>query len=87
MKLIARNSKALNFGFEKTKINQYPPLSGSYKSEPEESSPYLWIIKPSDCNRGIGIKIFSSLDQLVKIIKKWEETKLFRNEFIIQKYI
>ena len=49
----------------------------------EECSQYLWIIKPSEFNRGRGIKIFSTLEELREIIKDSMPT----DSFVVQKYI
>ncbi|EGR31453.1 tubulin-tyrosine ligase family protein, putative [Ichthyophthirius multifiliis] len=46
----------------------------------------VWIIKPADFNRGCGIKLFSSLKQLINILLA-DNKKYLERQFIIQKYI
>ena len=60
----------------------------------------LWLIKPSDCNRGTGVKIISSLEQLKPFIKDefWvdkdqkkrpnqSEDLVNSDSWVIQKYL
>ena len=34
----------------------------------ESSNSYMWLLKPTALNRGRGIHLFSSLDQLIEIL-------------------
>ena len=34
---------------------------------------YLWILKPTQLNRGRGIHMFNSLDKLLRILKEYEQ--------------
>lgn len=50
-----------NMSFDKNSLKKMnlPIFSSIFK---EVDSKYLWILKPSDYNRGRGIKIFSTLE-------------------------
>jgi hypothetical protein len=51
---------------------------------------YIWILKPTFLNRGRGIYLFSSLDELRGILFGSDEsnpTQLIYTQFVIQKYI
>lgn len=44
-------------------------MKESYISPGE--SPYVWLLKPVNLNRGRGIEVFSSLEQLEKLINEY----------------
>lgn len=45
-----------------------PPKSHNMRPGYLEQSKNMWIIKPSECDRGKGVEIFSSLEQLAQIL-------------------
>jgi tubulin monoglycylase TTLL3/8 len=46
----------------------------------------LWLLKPSDLNRGRGIKLFRTIDELGEMLRA-ELQKHEEGSFIVQKYI
>ncbi len=55
----------------------------------------LWLVKPSDCNRGRGVQVFNNLEEIRKVLNDYAEVafspepldKIKSDSFIIQKYI
>lgn len=39
----------------------------------EKNSSYLWFLKPTGLNRGRGIRIFSTLEQLENLLNEYYE--------------
>lgn len=39
----------------------------------EEGDYYLWLLKPSDSNRGRGIQLFDTLETLEKLLRELKE--------------
>jgi hypothetical protein len=82
----SQSFKFKTFQFEKKLVKYTMPLChfDSYN---------LWILKPTNLNRGRGIHVFRDLETLRKLIKQYcvgldtEKRKLKFNTFIIQKYI
>jgi hypothetical protein len=33
----------------------------------------MWVLKPNDCNRGRGVNLFSTLDQLKKLLFEYTQ--------------
>ncbi|CAD8060286.1 unnamed protein product [Paramecium sonneborni] len=50
---------------------------------------YLWLLKPSDWNRGEGVHVFNTLEEVEGLIKSYYNGKgnYECKEFVIQKYI
>ena len=50
---------------------------------------YLWLLKPADWNRGEGVHVFGTLEELEALIKQYYHGKgsYECKEFVIQKYI
>jgi len=46
----------------------------------------MWLLKPSDLNRGRGIRLFHTVDELADQLKH-ELLKNEKGSFIIQKYL
>ena len=46
----------------------------------------LWLLKPSDLNRGRGIKLFRTVEELAEMLKD-ELKRHEQGSFIVQKYI
>jgi hypothetical protein len=69
IKTLFQDSKRLpSLSFNKNifkKLN-LPEPNESLKTSTNE---YLWLIKPSELNRGRGIKMFSSLEEMCQIVK------------------
>lgn len=46
-------------------------MKPSFMSEDKNS--YVWLLKPASLNRGRGIEVFSSLEQLEKYLNEYYE--------------
>lgn len=46
-----------------------PELKRNFISD--KDSAYLWLLKPVNLNRGRGIEVFSSLEQLEKLLNEY----------------
>jgi len=33
----------------------------------------LWLVKPSDCNRGRGVQVFNNLEEIRKVLNDYAE--------------
>lgn len=71
------------FIFE-TKIQTYKKSIENFKKIfSEKTGKNIWIMKPSNFNRGNGIEVFNSLEKFEEFTEKFEE----KHNFIVQKYI
>ena len=66
------------------------PRKDSPWTTPESDEVYgessLWLLKPSDLNRGRGIKLFRTVEELAELLKS-ELSKHDKGSFVVQKYI
>jgi len=42
----------------------------------------IWMIKPTDTNRGKGIKLFSRLEQFMSILQDFGKTTIIREKLL-----
>lgn len=67
-----------------TKLQVYKKNVENFKKIfSEKSGKNIWIMKPSNFNRGKGIEVFNSLDKFDELSQDYEE----KCNFIVQKYI
>lgn len=50
-----------------------PSILTSSQQTKNSSSKNMWIIKPSECDRGKGVEIFSTLEQLAEILRLYAQ--------------
>ena len=56
--------------------NKYKPITNKYSKYnmistflDESKNSYLWLLKPTELNRGRGVRVFSELESLKKMLK------------------
>ncbi|EAS00468.2 tubulin-tyrosine ligase family protein (macronuclear) [Tetrahymena thermophila SB210] len=91
-----KSSQILNSARTKISYNQVSNHSCLFRGK------NIWIFKPSDTNRGRGIKLFNSVQQLLSILQEYAESTIpksykmdyngikkisLNRQFVIQKYI
>jgi hypothetical protein len=57
-----------NLTYEK---KEHPNSKPSIKSIYTNGDTYLWLLKPTDLNRGRGIYLFRTLEELVGILEEY----------------
>lgn len=67
-------------GFIKSYGNKYKMITNKYcKYDMMETfldqtkNSYLWLLKPTELNRGRGVRVFSELESLRKMLKEYTE--------------
>ncbi|EAS01345.2 tubulin-tyrosine ligase family protein (macronuclear) [Tetrahymena thermophila SB210] len=78
--------QSVNANYKKIKSNSYskPILYPSFVNK--EYCQYIWLLKTTIYNRGRGIELFSSFDQLEKQIKIYSDGTLDRNLMLAEEY-
>ncbi|CAD8140623.1 unnamed protein product [Paramecium pentaurelia] len=72
-----------------TKVNYNGIKSYKLQETLVSKTQYLWLLKPADWNRGEGVHVFSTLEEVEALIKSYYNGKgnYECKEFVIQKYI
>ncbi|CAK56346.1 unnamed protein product (macronuclear) [Paramecium tetraurelia] len=72
-----------------TKVNYNGIKTYKMQETLTSKSQYLWLLKPADWNRGEGVHVFNTLEEVETLIKSYYYGKgnYECKEFVIQKYI